>query len=306
MAKKGKGRVRYQAIVKTLVVTLSLGLSGISHSKPLQIVSWNMNNLTHPSSESPSRASKDIKILASAGKKMKAHIIAMQEVGDARTALDVFGSDYKYYMSSKDERGLRVGFAVSDSLDVTKSYIYTPLADGGGRLGVDITVRSGRGQEIRLLNAHLAEGCEEERLPSRRTKECTSISEQTVALAKWVRYRKEEGVPFMIMGTLSRYIGEEQIDREPGLLSELNKSYEKFGDGLNKAVDGLKTLSGDKRPRCWDYRRPDFVDHFLVDPSMRKIVVKSSFREAGFGSKWSKEQVRKLSDHCPIKMMVRM
>ena len=110
----------------------------------------------------------------------------------------------------------------------------------------------------------------------------------------------------MIMGTLSRYIGEEQIDREPGLLSELNKSYEKFDDGLNKAVDGLKTLSGDKRPRCWDYRRPDFVDHFLVDPSMRKIVVKSSFREAGFGSKWSKEQVRKLSDHCPIKMMVRM
>ena len=306
MTKEGKHGARYKVLIKVCVMTLSLALSGISHSKALLLVNWNMNNLTHPSTESSSRTTQEIKILAAASKKMGADIIAMQEVGGARTALDVFGPDYKYYMSGKDERGLRVGFAVSDRLEVSKSYIYTPLANDGGRLGVDITVGSARGAEIRILNVHLAEGCEQEQLPSTRSSDCERISQQAVALAKWVSYRKKEGVPFMIMGTLSRYIGEEQIDRKPGLLSELNKSYEKFGDELNKPVDGLKTLSGDKRPGCWDYRRPDFVDHFLVDPSMRKMVVESSFREAGFGSSWSRAKERKFSDHCPIKVMVRI
>ena len=293
-------RKEHKNIIKTSAcLVLFMCLQGLAHAETLLITSWNMNKLTHPSTPGSSRTSDQIRTLNGAAKRMGADIIAMQEVSGARTALDVFGQDYKYYMGEKGSDGLRVGFAVSDRLTVEDSYQYTPLRNGGGRVGVDITVSGDDGDKIRLLNVHLAEGCEKAPLPSSKKRECKSIDAQSAVLSEWVGHRKREGVPFMILGTFGRYLGVEQVDPYPGLLSKVNGNYEQF-------VDGLKTVSGDKRPGCWDSRRPDFVDHFLVDPLMEEKVVGKSFREAGYGGKWNRANEKKYSDHCPIRMMVRM
>ncbi|MDA8646070.1 hypothetical protein N9L66_00690 [Porticoccaceae bacterium] len=282
------------------IATCLLALTS-AQAETILITSWNMNQLTHPSTIGSSRSPSEVGVLSKVGRKMGAHIIALQEIENARIARDIFGPSYAYYMTEKNPEGFRVGFAVRSNLKTVNSYQYTPLKGlSGGNMGADITVANEVGTQIRILNVHLAEGCEEQQLPSSsRDKACNTMFEQTKALSRWVSDRKREGVPFMITGTFGRYLGSEQVEPFPGLLSKVNEHYEQF-------VDGLRTASGDKRPACWNYRRPDFVDHFLLDPSMGQMVVAQSFRETGYGGEWSGAKQKRFSDHCPIKLMIRM
>jgi exonuclease III len=283
---------------KCLMVLLPFFLSGPLYAEALLFASWNMNKLTHPSVGGSTRSQSDIRMLSRASEKIDADIVALQEVGSARIARDVFGSGYEYYMAEKDDRGLRVGFAVRAGVSVSKSYQYTLLAKEGGRMGVDLTVEGDDGRPVRILNVHLAEGCEESTLPNKSTPSCRVMSNQAKSLDQWVRYRKEEGIPFMLVGSFSRYLGAEQVDPYPGLLSLFNAQYEQF-------VDGLTTASGDKRPGCWNYSRPDFVDHFLLDPKMAKMVRAESFRESTISGSGKGGKKTAFSDHCPIKLWIR-
>lgn len=283
---------------KYLMVLLPFFLSGPLYAEMLLLASWNMNKLTHPSVGGSTRSKDDIKMLSRASKKIDADIIALQEVGSARIARDVFGPGYEYYMAEKDDRGLRVGFAVRGDVSVSKSYQYTSLAKDGGRMGVDLTIDGDDGRPVRILNVHLKEGCEEDTLPKKSKPSCRVMSNQANSLDQWVRYRKKEGIPFMLVGTFSRYLGAEQVDPYPGLLSLFNAQYEQF-------VDGLTTASGDKRPGCWNYSRPDFVDHFLVDPQMAKMVRADSFRESTISGSGGGGKKAAFSDHCPIKLWIR-
>ena len=262
----------------------------------LKVATWNLEWLTTRPKGDPElpdnvvpKGVEDIAALRRYADTLDADVVAFQEVDGPEVAAQVFAPDRYRIVITDDRVTQRVGFAVRRGLTVERNPdlvgldVY-PGAHRRLRSGADITLVLPGGR-LRLLAMHLKSGCNEARLdgPSRN---CETLGRQVAPLQGWIAQRREEGVPFVLLGDLNR-----RMDRREELMAALSSS-----GPLLRATEGHGSP-------CWG--GGSFIDHIIAGGAARSWMQPDSlrvlvYRETGPAAK------ERLSDHCPVSVRFRL
>ena len=284
----------------------------------LKIATWNIYWLADSSYNV--RSSGDYTLLKNYAKEMNADVVALQETENAIFAGKVFGSDYDYYFSSRPGGSgtQRVGFAIKRAAGVKIENVedYTRLDVGGVRYGMDLTL-SRNNKTIRLLAVHLKSGCFESPLdansiagmPVNTTYEqdlknaCSKLASQKAPLEYWVDTRAGESLPFILLGDFNRRLEVEDnngYDEEQGLWATIDDP------GAVNPYEDLTRINDNLTPKCWNAHFDHYIDHIIVDPRAKNLVVDNSFSELLYVQSSYTDYHQRLSDHCAISVLVNM
>ncbi len=262
----------------------------------LKVATWNLEWLTErpkgdrglPDNVTP-KVAEDIDALRRYANLLDADVVAFQEVDGPEVAARVFTPDRYRIFVTGDRVTQRVGFAVRRTLAAEQNPDLVGLdvsAPGRNRLrsGADITLMLA-GNRLRLLAVHLKTGCHEARLASP-SRNCETLRGQVPPLQGWIAQRREDGVPFVLIGDFNR-----RMDKPDELLA-----------ALNAAAPLLRATEGRGSP-CWGGGA--FIDHIMaggaarawMQPDTLRVLV---YRETGADAK------EHLSDHCPVSVRFRL
>ena len=273
------------------------GPAGAQAGSGLKVATWNLEWLTARPKGDPGlpddagpKAAEDIAALRRYAETLDADVVAFQEVDGPEIAAQVFTPDRYRIVTTDDRVTQRVGFAVRRGLQVERNPdlvgldVY-PTARHRLRSGADITLVLPGGR-LRLLAVHLKTGCHEARLdgPSRN---CETLRRQVAPLQGWIAQRREEGVPFVLLGDFNRRMDRRQDD----LMSALSST-----GPLLRATEG-------RGSPCWG--GGSFIDHIIaggaargwMQPDTLRVLV---YRETDPAAK------ERLSDHCPVSVRFRL
>lgn len=262
----------------------------------LKVATWNLEWLTErpkgdrglPDNVTP-KVAEDIDALRRYANLLDANVVAFQEVDGPEVAARVFTPDRYRIFVTGDRVTQRVGFAVRRTLAAEQNPDLVGLdvsAPGRNRLrsGADITLMLA-GNRLRLPAVHLKIGCHEARLASP-SRNCETLRGQVPPLQGWIAQRREDGVPFVLIGDFNR-----RMDKPDELLA-----------ALNAAAPLLRATEGRGSP-CWGGGA--FIDHIMaggaarawMQPDTLRVLV---YRETGADAK------EHLSDHCPVSVRFRL
>lgn len=275
-----------------LLLLLLLALP--AQAAELKVATWNMEWLTLRPAGDPAlppdvrpKASADRDVLRRYALALDADVIAFQEVDGAEAAATVFPPDrYALYLTG-DVVVQRVGFAVRRSIPVQQNPdlvgldVY-PNAHNRLRSGADITLVLPGGR-LRLLNVHLKSGCRSDRLGKGRV--CETLRLQVAPLQGWIAQRREEGVPFVLLGDFNR-----RMDGRDELLGALNSA-----SPLVRATEGRATP-------CWG--GSGFIDHIMAGGAARGWLAPDTLRVLTYRE--GEDMKERLSDHCPVSVRFRL
>lgn len=275
------------------VLLLLLALLVPAQATDLKLATWNIAWATlRPADDRdvprdvPRRTDADWTLLRAYAARLDADVIAFQEIDGPRAAARIF-DERAYAFFLPDEQDIqRAGFAVRRGIRVTQNpdlaqLDLRPLARFSLRRGTDITLDHA-GHRLRLLSIHLSASCNEAPLDS--GPQCASLASQASVLAGWVAQRREEGVPFAILGDFNRRIppgGDEFITR--------------LGPPLTRATEGYSNP-------CFGQSRP-FIDHIVMGGAARGWLVNNTLRVMVYAERDARER---LSDHCPVSVRLRL
>jgi len=290
--------------VKNILLLIAL-IALPLQAKTLKVASWNIAWLG--SHKYNKRIPADYAQLAKYASQLDADVIALQEVENGEWASKVFGDGYDYYFSTRNYVQ-RVGVAVkkSSGYKVTSTE-YKALNVGQVRYGIDLTLTNGD-KQLRLLAVHLKSGCFEKALDKqsvaaigkeRTKKACTKLTKQIKPLEAWIDDRARESIPFVVLGDFNRRFA---IDIDNSFAEE---------EGLWQAIDddgaeNMWTPTLTKNSKCWGGYYKDYIDHIVLDPRAKNMLVDGSFSQLVFDGKYSKQLSRSLSDHCPISVEMKL
>ena len=274
-----------------ILLAVLLLCPGFASAAELKLTTWNLEWLTLraagdralPPDVRP-KGADDRAALRRYAEELAADVIALQEVDGPEAAATVFPPNRYTLHFTRDRVVQRVGFAVRQGLrftanpDLTALNV-TPTAPNPLRAGADITIEQPGGR-LRILAVHLKTGCREDKLDRSPRPQCDQLRQQLVALQGWIAQRRQEGVPFVLMGDFNRW-----MDAREGFYAALQST-----GPLARATDGHSSP-------CWG--GGGFVDHiiaggaarFWMQPDSLRVTV---YRETGAAAK------ARLSDHCPV------
>ena len=283
-----------------LLVALLL-LTGAARAAELRVATWNLEWLTARRAGDPTlpedvrpKRPEDIDALRRYALTLDADVIAFQEVDGPDMAAQVFPAERYVLFTTADNVVQRVGFAVRRGIPVRRNPDLAGLDVFPGavhrlRSGADITLDL-PGARLRLLAVHLKSGCNHDRLSDTRGaslgRACETLRRQIAPLQGWIAQRREEGVPFVLLGDFNR-----QMDGPDELLAALARAAP-----LARATEG-------RASPCWG--GGSFIDHILTGGAARSWMVPDSlrvmvYRETGDAAK------EQLSDHCPVSVRFRL
>jgi endonuclease/exonuclease/phosphatase family metal-dependent hydrolase len=270
-----------------------------AQSQTLKLATWNIEWLTLRQPGDPAlprdvvrtRAPADFAALHQYADRLNADVIAFEEVDGAEVAARVFAPDHYTLHLTGDHVTQHTGFAVRKGLefsvnpDLTSLNVYAADAPYPLRSGADITLRLGANR-LRLLAVHLKTGCREDRPERSKRPACATLAAQIPPLQAWIAARQQEGMPFVIMGDFNRW-----MDGDDPVIAE-----------LRLAAPLVRATEGQADP-CWGGGR--FIDHILaggaasrwMQPETLRVMV---YRETDQAAK------ERLSDHCPVSVMLRV
>ena len=272
------------------------GAAAPAAAADLKVATWNLEWLTErpkgdrglPDNVTP-KVAEDIDALRRYANLLDADVVAFQEVDGPEVAARVFTPDRYRIFVTGDRVTQRVGFAVRRTLAAEQNPDLVGLdvsAPGRNRLrsGADITLTLA-GNRLRLLAVHLKTGCHEARLASP-SRNCETLHGQVPPLQGWIAQRREDGVPFVLIGDFNR-----RMDKPDELLA-----------ALNAAAPLLRVTEGRGSP-CWGGGA--FIDHIMaggaarawMQPDTLRVLV---YRETGADAK------EHLSDPCPVSVRFRL
>ena len=274
-------------VLATAGVLLTLTLP--AQAAELKVATWNLNWLSArppgaaglPPDVKP-RGPADFDALRGYASELDADIVAMEEVDGRDAAALVFPADRYSIHMTRDRVTQRVGFAVRRGLHYDINPDVSALAGGPGahlRSGADITLRLASGS-LRLLAVHLKQGCQFDRFDKSNRRACLLLHEQVPPLRDWIAARREEGMPFLILGDFNR-----TMDKRDQFLAELRQIMP-----LDRATEGRSSP-------CWGAEA--FIDHILAGGGARAWMRNDSLRVLRYRETdpaWKE----KLSDHCPV------
>ena len=268
------------------LLVLFLLLSHPTNAAELKIATWNLNWLTSRAGGLPGdvklRAPEDFDRLRAYAMELDAGLIAIQEVDNAETAYRVFPHELYAVHMTRDRVRQRVGFAVRRDLAYDVNPDLTSLASDPIvhlRSGADITLRP-PGGPLRVLALHLKQGCQYRSLSGELRGSCLTLMEQRDALLVWIAARRDEGVPFLVLGDFNR-----GMDKRDPFIREIHATAP-----IARATEGLSSP-------CWGHEA--FIDHILAGGPARLWLRPGSLRVMTYretGDEWKE----RLSDHCPV------
>ena len=274
------------------LLALLLLLAGPAVAAELKVATWNLVWLTLrlagdpilPGNVRPKRP-EDLDLLRRYARALDADVIAFQEVDGPAAAATVFPPDRYALFLTGDAVVQRVGFAVRLGIPVQQNPDLVgldvhPNAHNRLRSGADITLNLPGGR-LRLLNVHLKSGCNFDRLGANRT--CETLRLQVAPLRGWIVQRREEGVPFVLLGDFNR-----RMEGRDELIAALNSA-----SPLVRATEGHATP-------CWGGNT--FIDHILAGGAARGWMQADTLRVMTY----REGEKERLSDHCPVSIRFRL
>ncbi len=276
-------------------------LAGPAQAAELRVATWNLEWLTARRAGDPAlpedvrpKPAEAIDALRRYALALDADVVAFQEVDGPEIAARVFPPERYAIITTGDDVVQRVGFAVRRGIPVRRNPDLAGLDVYPGavhrlRSGADITLDL-PGGKLRLLAVHLKTGCHYGSLSGAHgadaSRACETLRRQVAPLQGWIAQRREEGVPFVVLGDFNR-----RMDRP-----------EELWAALTTAAPLARATEGRASP-CWG--GGSFIDHILAGGAARGWMAPDSlrvmvYRETGDAAK------EQLSDHCPVSVRFRL
>jgi endonuclease/exonuclease/phosphatase family metal-dependent hydrolase len=240
------------------------------------------------------RSSEDIRALRKHARRLGADVVALQEVDGEQAARLVF-EDYEFCFSSR-VAVQNNGFAIRRGLPFACGPELTELSlQDDVRRGVELRLYPGTPREIRLLSVHLKSGCSRDPLNSTRPN-CMQLASQVQALERWIEAQARAGIPFGLLGDFNRDLRREPPG--PSLWADLD-------DGDPPASDLVNTAEGKEFQNCSPAQTfSGYIDYIILGRQLARGLVEDSFGRELFRPKDALR--RKLSDHCPVFIRLRV
>jgi endonuclease/exonuclease/phosphatase family metal-dependent hydrolase len=269
-----------------LLILLSCLLPLRLQAADLKIATWNLDWLTTreagdrrlPADVVP-RSAGDFDLLAAYAQELNADVVAIEEVDGSAAAMKLFPRDRYSIHMTRDHVVQRVGIAVRRGLRYDANLDVTGLSLGHLRSGADITLHLGAA-DLRILAVHLKKGCRDKPLQRARDKACLELESQIPLLAEWIAARRQEGVPFLVLGDFNR-----SMDGKDALLAD-----------LRQAAPLVRATEGRSSP-CWG--NESFIDHILAGGAAAEWMQPDTLRVMTFRETDTALKDR-ISDHCPV------
>ena len=269
-----------------LLLFLVNALSASANAAEIKIASWNIYWLTSEDPDHHRRRANDYARLAQYANDLDADVIALQEV-DTGFVRKVFPpQQYRIELSHRDDTSQRTGFAIRKGIRYRRLPDYRELGTKWGlRYGTVIELEVG-GRKIDVMSVHLKSGCFDRDLDRPITESCRELKSQVRPLESWIDRRLERGRAFVLLGDFNRRMARRSDDL-----------WRFIADGNPKPI---YRVNGGKKPRCWNSRFAEFIDHIVVGPIAGKAVKPHSFEELTYSERNYFRWRKRLSDHCPI------
>ena len=272
--------------MKCTLILLALLLSPPAQSAELKISTWNLDWLTTrsagdhqlPADVTP-RSDEDFNRLAQYAQDLNADVVAIQEVDGFAAASKVFPRDKYSIHMTRDHVVQRVGIVVRRGLRYDINPDLAGLSANHLRSGADITLHLGA-SDLRILAVHLKKGCRDKPLTTAKSHVCEELRDQIPLLTDWITARRDEGIPFLILGDFNRW-----MDGNDTFLAE-----------LRQAAPLVRATEGKSSP-CWGGE--NFIDHILAGDAAANWMRPDTFRVLTYRETDRSWQDR-LSDHCPV------
>ena len=279
------------------VLAILMALTCGAAAAELRVATLNIEWLTARSFGDPAlpddvhpKRPEDVDALRRYALLLDADVIAFQEVDGPEIAARVFPPDRYAIFATADQVVQRVGFAVRRGIAVTRNAdlvgldIY-PSALHRLRSGADITLDL-PGGKLRLLAVHLKSGCNHQRLDSDSGRVCDTLRRQIAPLQGWIAQRRQEGVPFVLLGDFNR-----RMENRDELLT-----------ALLAAAPMARATEGRGSP-CWGGN--SFIDHIFAGGAARGWMQPDSLRVMVY-RETDEAAKERLSDHCPVSVRFRL
>lgn len=277
--------VRYLA-ASVLLVFLVKAFPVGADAAEIKIASWNIYWLTSEDPDHHKRTAGDYVKLARYATDLDADVIALQEV-DAGFVRKVFPlQQYSIELSRRDDTTQRTGLAIRKGIRYRRLPDYRELSTKWGlRYGTVIELEVD-GRKIDLMSVHLKSGCHDRDLDRPGTRSCRELKSQVRPLESWIDRRLDRGRAFVLLGDFNR-----RMDK-PG-----DDLWHFIADGIPKPI---YRVNAGRKPKCWNSRFAEFIDHIIVGPIAEKAVKPHSFEELTYSERNYFRWRKRLSDHCPI------
>jgi endonuclease/exonuclease/phosphatase family metal-dependent hydrolase len=277
-------------LIRLFLAAFLIAAAHPAAARILKIATWNLEWLTLraagdpalPETVTPKRP-EDRALLRRYATALDADVVALEEVDGPEAAAEIFPPDRYALFFTHDDVVQRVGFAVRRGIavqqnpDLVALDIY-PTAHFRLRSGVDITLDFPNAR-LRLLGVHLKSGCHYGALGNHPGRVCETLRRQIPPLQGWITQRREEGVPFALVGDFNR-----RMDGRDEMIA-----------ALNEAAPLLRVTEGRSTP-CWGGN--SFIDHIILGGAARAWLEPNSMRVMVYRE--GEEAKERLSDHCPI------
>ena len=288
-AKNSFARQPWRPLHPWLIAVLLL-LAAPVHARDLKVTTWNLEWLTARTEGDPAlpadvhpKTAPDLAVLRQYAAQLDSDVVALEEVDGPGIAGALFPPDRYRLIFTHDRVVQRVGFAIKLGIPVHQNPdlagldLY-PTARYPLRSGDDVTLDLPSGP-LRILAVHLKTGCQRDRLETSERPQCATLRDQVPVLQGWLAQRRQEGVPFILLGDFNRWMapGDDVLAalQQPGPLTQATAGHDSPCWGGEHFIDHI--FAGDAA-RAW------------LDPNSLRVLV---YREGA-------DRKEHLSDHCPV------
>ncbi|CAG9001475.1 MAG: hypothetical protein CENE_03495 [Candidatus Celerinatantimonas neptuna] len=285
-------KLRFVSVVVSFIVSFNVSA--------LTIGSWNLDWLDGSSAYGPKRHKDDYLQMADMFRRAHMDVMAFSEVGSKRVLRRVVGNHYLIEISHRaSQRGRGyypqfTGFAIRAGIVYQRNSDLKLNVDHDDQLrnAVDITLYKRHHPYLRLLSVHLKSRCFYQ--SDNFSRSCHLLKLQAIRLNQWIRHRKKEKLPFMILGDFNRRMAN---GKHHWFLKILRSDYH-HSTSLYLSTQGLHS-------HCWSrtswgamkqFRQ--YIDHILYNQRVKRYVQSGSFRQITVPVSIAEKY--HLSDHCPI------
>ena len=240
------------------------------------------------------RSGEDIAAMRDYAKTLDADVVALQEVDGADAARLLF-KDYDFCFSGRSAVQNN-GFAIRRGLPhACGPDVVAMSLDDDVRRGVELRLFPGTARELRLLSVHLKSGCARDPLDSNKPS-CQELTRQIPFLGQWIDSQAAGHRAFAVLGDFNRDLRREPSG--PAVWSQID-------DGDPPEADLVNTAEGQTFQNCMPSQTfSGYIDYILLGRRMARGLVANSFGRELYRPKDAAR--RKLSDHCPVFIRLRV
>ena len=248
------------------------------------------------------RSAQDFAALARYAQKLDADVIALEEV-DGESAAKLVFSGYAFCFTGRSAVQ-NTGFAIRRGIPFRCGPDYLPLSLGDTvRRGKELLLFPDEPRELRLLAVHLKSGCPRGSLDSGRT-ECSKLARQVPLLEEWIHRQAAAGHVFAVLGDFNRDLLHESGPPRTANGTQLNV-YAQLDHGDAPEADLRNAAADELFINCSAAQNfSGYIDNILLSRTLAQRRVAGGFERLTYSMPEALQ--RKLSDHCPVAVRIRL